>query len=69
MYALLTVLLVTGCGAQNDLPAPGADGLVVVHWWDEKKSGPPAYMQAERLAQGDAEFKKLEFSCCHDRSQ
>ena len=60
--ALLTLVLVSGCGAPDDLPAPGAEGLVVVHWWDEKKAGPPAYMQAERLVQGDPEFKKLEFS-------
>jgi hypothetical protein len=51
-----------GCGAPDDLPAPGADGLVVVHWWDEKKAGPPAYLQAESVQQGDAEFGKLAFS-------
>lgn len=60
--ALMALLLPTGCGAPDDLPAPGADGLVVVHWWDEKKPGPPAYLQAEKVAQGDAEFGKLEFS-------
>ncbi len=60
--ACSALAFLTGCGAPDDLPAPGADGLVVMHWWDEKRPGPPAYMQAERLAQGDAEFKSLEFS-------
>jgi hypothetical protein len=59
---LLAGILLAGCGAPDALPAPGADGLVVVHWWDEKRPGPPAYLQAERLVQGDAEFKKLEFT-------
>lgn len=63
LAAACAVLLVpTACGAPDDLPAPGADGLVVVHWWDEKKQGPPAYLQAEKVAQNDAEFGKLEFS-------
>lgn len=61
VVALLTLAL-SGCGAPDDLPAPGSDGLVVVHWWDEKKVGPPAYLQAEKVAQGDAEFGRLEFS-------
>lgn len=55
-------LVLGGCGAPDDLPAPGADGLVVVHWWDEKKGGPPAYLQAEKVSQKDAEFGSLEFS-------
>jgi hypothetical protein len=58
----LLALALGGCGAPDDLPAPGADGLVVVHWWDEKKAGPPAYLQAEKVVQGDAEFGRLEFS-------
>lgn len=62
VMACAALLLLSGCGAPDDLPAPGADGLVVVHWWDEKKPGPPAYLQAEKVAQGDAEFGKLEFS-------
>ena len=37
-------------------------GLVVVHWWDEKKAGPPAYLQADSVAQADMEFGKLDFS-------
>ena len=57
-----TTLALSGCGTPDDLPAPGADGLVVMHWWDEKKTTPPAYMQAERLVQSDAEFKKMEFT-------
>ncbi len=60
--AALLAMLLSGCGAPDNLPAPGADTLVVVHWWDEKKAGPPAYLQADRVAQGDAEFGKLEFS-------
>jgi hypothetical protein len=60
--ATLATLALGGCGAPEELPAPGADDLVVVHWWDEKKAGPPAYLQAEKVAQGDAEFGKLEFS-------
>jgi hypothetical protein len=60
--ALGMALLMSGCGAPDELPAPGADGLVVVHWWDEKRAGPPAYLQAEKVAQQDAEFGKLEFS-------
>ncbi len=59
---LVTALAVAGCGTPDALPAPGADGLVVMHWWDEKKATPPAYMQAERLLQSDAEFKKMEFT-------
>jgi len=59
--ALVTLVALGGCGAPDDLPAPGADGLVVVHWWDETKAGPPAYLQADSVAQGDAEFGKLEF--------
>ena len=62
LAVVLTALALGGCGAPDDLPAPGADGLVVMHWWDEKKTTPPAYMQAERLVQSDAEFKKLEFT-------
>ena len=62
LAVVATALALGGCGAPDDLPAPGADGLVVMHWWDEKKTTPPAYMQAERLVQSDAEFKKLEFT-------
>lgn len=54
-------LMLGGCGGGEDLPAPGADGLVVVHWWDEQRRGPPAYLQAERVEQGDAEFARLTF--------
>jgi hypothetical protein len=60
--ALLVLLVPTACGTPDKLPAPGADGLVVVHWWDEKKPGPPAYLQAEKVVQSDAEFGRLEFS-------
>jgi hypothetical protein len=58
----LTVLVLGGCGEPEDLPSPGADGLVVMHWWDEKKPSPPAYLQAQRMAQLDAKFGALEFS-------
>jgi hypothetical protein len=33
-----------------------------MHWWDEKTPAPPAYLQAQRVAQLDAKFGKLEFS-------
>ena len=59
---LVMTLALSGCGAPEALPVPGADGLVVMHWWDEKKAMSPAYMQAERLVQSDAEFKKMEFT-------
>jgi hypothetical protein len=62
LASLGVALALGGCGAPDDLPAPGADGLVVVHWWDEKKAGPPAYLQAESVAQADMEFGKLDFS-------
>jgi hypothetical protein len=62
LASLGVALVLGGCGAPDDLPAPGADGLVVVHWWDEKKAGPPAYLQAESVAQADMEFGKLDFS-------
>jgi hypothetical protein len=61
LAAVVVAMALASCGAPDDLPAPGADGLVVVHWWDEKKAGPPAYLQAESVQQGDAEFAKLEF--------
>lgn len=61
VIAVIAIML-TACGAPEDLPAPGADGLVVLHWWDEKKAGPPAYLQAESVQQNDAEFGKLDFS-------
>jgi hypothetical protein len=62
VVAMCTVLVLGGCGTSAALPAPGADGLVVVHWWDEKKAGPPAYLQADSVAQADMEFGKLDFS-------
>ncbi|HEX3134694.1 MAG TPA: hypothetical protein VHX44_14080, partial [Planctomycetota bacterium] len=62
VVAACVVLALGGCGASGALPAPGADGLVVVHWWDEKKAGPPAYLQADSVAQADMEFGKLDFS-------
>jgi hypothetical protein len=62
VMALVALIVPTACGTPDALPAPGADGLVVVHWWDEKKPGPPAYLQAEKVAQNDAEFGQLEFS-------
>lgn len=58
----LALVALGGCGAPDELPPPGADGLVVMHWWDEKNPAPPAYLQAQRVAQLDAKFGKLEFS-------
>jgi hypothetical protein len=57
--AALSALLVS-CGKKEQLPPPGAERLVVMHWWDES-GGPPAYMQAQRLKQDGAVFQKLEF--------
>lgn len=62
VVVLALAMVLNGCGTTDDLPAPGADGLVVVHWWDEKKGGAPAYLQAEKVSQKDAEFGRLEFS-------
>jgi hypothetical protein len=56
----LALLLAGGCGAPDDLPPPGADRLVVVHWWDEG-GGLPAYLQADRVVQEGAVFESLEF--------
>jgi hypothetical protein len=56
----LAFCLVSGCGNKDTLPPPGAQGLVVVHWWDEQ-GGLPAYMQAEQVKQQGSIFEELEF--------
>jgi hypothetical protein len=60
LWLVLAVFVVGGCGNKETLPPPGAQGLVVVHWWDEQ-GGLPAYLQAERVKQQGSVFEELEF--------
>ncbi len=58
--SLLVMLTLSSCSDTEKLPSPGAQGLVVVHMWDEA-GGLPAYMQAERVTQEGSVFEELTF--------